>query len=74
MKIALLGAGRIGQLHGRLVASQPGVTDVIVADLDPQRAKAAADAIGGRNVDTAEEALDAATRRSSLRRPTPMRR
>ena len=25
MRIALLGAGRIGQLHGRLVAEQPGV-------------------------------------------------
>ena len=46
MKIALLGAGRIGQLHGRLLAGQPGVDDVIVADIDPQRAQAAADAIG----------------------------
>src|SRR6188472_2498598 len=60
MKIALLGAGRIGQLHGRLLAGQPGVDDVIVADIDPQRAQAAADAIGGRSADTAEEALDAA--------------
>jgi myo-inositol 2-dehydrogenase / D-chiro-inositol 1-dehydrogenase len=60
MKIALLGAGRIGRLHGRLLASQPGVDDVIVADIDAQRAKAAADAIGGRSADSAEEALDAA--------------
>ena len=33
MRIALLGAGRIGQLHGALVASQPDVS-VVVADVD----------------------------------------
>lgn len=60
MKIALLGAGRIGQLHGRLVASQPDVTEVIVADIDPRRAREAADAIGGRMANHPEEALDAA--------------
>jgi myo-inositol 2-dehydrogenase / D-chiro-inositol 1-dehydrogenase len=60
MKIALLGAGRIGQLHGRLLAGQPDVTEVIVADVDPQRAQDAAAAIGGRSVASAEEALDAA--------------
>jgi myo-inositol 2-dehydrogenase/D-chiro-inositol 1-dehydrogenase len=60
MRIALLGAGRIGQLHGRLVASQPDVTEVIVADIDPRRAREAADAIGGRTASAPEEALDAA--------------
>src|SRR5689334_24686707 len=60
MKIALLGAGRIGQLHGRLVAAQPDVDEVIVADIDPQRATAAADAIGGTAAGSAEGALDAA--------------
>jgi myo-inositol 2-dehydrogenase/D-chiro-inositol 1-dehydrogenase len=60
MKIALLGAGRIGQLHGRLVAGQPDVTEVIVADTDPGRAREAADATGGRIAGGAEEALDAA--------------
>jgi myo-inositol 2-dehydrogenase/D-chiro-inositol 1-dehydrogenase len=60
VKIALLGAGRIGQLHGRLVASQPDVTEVIVADIDPRRAREAADAIGGRMANHPEEALDAA--------------
>jgi myo-inositol 2-dehydrogenase/D-chiro-inositol 1-dehydrogenase len=60
VRIALLGAGRIGQLHGRLVASQPDVTDVIVADIDPQRARQAAAAIGGWSAETPEAALDAA--------------
>jgi myo-inositol 2-dehydrogenase / D-chiro-inositol 1-dehydrogenase len=60
MKIALLGAGRIGRLHGRLVASQPDVTEVIVADIDPRRAQEAAEAIGGRSADGAEDALDGA--------------
>ena len=60
MKIALLGAGRIGQLHGRLVGSQPDVSDVIVADIDASRAREAAEAIHGRMADSPEEALDAA--------------
>jgi len=34
MRIALLGAGRIGQLHGRLVSEQPDVDEVIVYDVD----------------------------------------
>ena len=59
MKVALLGAGRIGRLHGRLVAAQPDVT-VIVADTDTHRAREAAQAIGGRTADSPEEALDAA--------------
>ncbi|MFL5689983.1 MAG: Gfo/Idh/MocA family oxidoreductase [Chloroflexota bacterium] len=60
MKIALLGAGRIGQLHARLVASQPDVTEVIVADIDERRAREAAAAIDGRIASGPEDALDAA--------------
>jgi myo-inositol 2-dehydrogenase / D-chiro-inositol 1-dehydrogenase len=60
VKIALLGAGRIGQLHARLVASQPDVGEVIVADIDPRRAFEAAEAIGGRSASSPEEALDGA--------------
>ena len=60
MRIALLGAGRIGQLHGRLVASQPDVDEVIVADVDAVRARQAADAIGGRVAASVGKALDAA--------------
>lgn len=60
MRIALLGAGRIGQLHGQLVAAQPGVDEVIVNDVDPDRARQTADAVGGRVAPTVEAALAAA--------------
>lgn len=60
MRIALIGAGRIGQLHGRLVAAQPDVDEVIVADIDTARARQVAEATGGRVATSVEEALDAA--------------
>jgi myo-inositol 2-dehydrogenase/D-chiro-inositol 1-dehydrogenase len=59
MRIALLGAGRIGQLHGRLVAEQPGVDEVIVYDVLPENAARAAEAVHGRVAATAEEAIAA---------------
>ena len=59
MKIALVGAGRIGQLHGRLVAAQPDV-ELIISDVDAARAREAAEAIGGRVAASPEEALDTA--------------
>jgi myo-inositol 2-dehydrogenase/D-chiro-inositol 1-dehydrogenase len=60
MRIGLLGAGRIGRLHGSLIAAQPGVDEVIVADVDSRRAAETAAAIGGRVVETPEEAMDSA--------------
>ncbi len=59
MKIALLGAGRIGQLHGKLVASEPDVS-VVVYDVDAGRARQTAEAIGGTVAGSAEAALDSA--------------
>ena len=35
MRLALLGAGRIGRLHARLLSSTPGVERLVVADADP---------------------------------------
>ncbi|MDQ2934895.1 MAG: Gfo/Idh/MocA family oxidoreductase [Chloroflexota bacterium] len=58
MRVALVGAGRIGRLHGRLLAAQGDVAEVTVADVDPARAKASADAIGARLAATVEEAFD----------------
>ena len=60
MKIALLGAGRIGRLHGTLIAARPEVDEVIVSDVDPARAAQTASAIGGRAAPTVEEAMDGA--------------
>jgi myo-inositol 2-dehydrogenase/D-chiro-inositol 1-dehydrogenase len=60
MRIALVGAGRMGQLHGRLVAAQPDVSELIVCDVDAARARDTAEATGGRVAASPEEALDAA--------------
>jgi len=60
MRIALLGAGRIGQVHGRFLGTQPDVSEVIVADIDEKRAREAAAALGWRVAADVESALDAA--------------
>lgn len=60
MRIALLGAGRIGQLHGRLVAEQADVDEVIVYDVIAANAAKAAAAVNGRVAATAEVAIAAA--------------
>jgi myo-inositol 2-dehydrogenase/D-chiro-inositol 1-dehydrogenase len=60
MRVALLGAGRIGVLHGRLLASLAEVSELIVADVDTARAAAVAADIGGRAFESVDEAIAAA--------------
>jgi len=60
VKIALIGAGTIGRLHGRLIAARPGVDAVIVHDMVPTAAAGLAAEIGGQAIDTVEEALERA--------------
>jgi myo-inositol 2-dehydrogenase/D-chiro-inositol 1-dehydrogenase len=60
MKIALLGTGRIGRLHARLLTATPGVDELLIADVLPERAGEAAAEVGGRAVPTIEAALDEA--------------
>ena len=60
MKVALIGAGRIGRLHGTVLANRPEVDEVVVADVDPARAAETAAAIGGRVALSADEAMDGA--------------
>jgi myo-inositol 2-dehydrogenase/D-chiro-inositol 1-dehydrogenase len=60
MRICLIGAGRIGRLHGSLVAAQAGVDEIVVTDVDGARAAETAAAIGGRVAATAELAMDGA--------------
>jgi predicted dehydrogenase len=60
MRICLLGAGRIGRLHGTLFASQPEVDEIVVSDVDPGRAAETAAAIGGRVAPTPDEAMEGA--------------
>jgi myo-inositol 2-dehydrogenase / D-chiro-inositol 1-dehydrogenase len=56
MRVALIGAGRIGALHGALVAAQPGVS-LVVSDVDADRARSVASALGGGVAGTPEEAM-----------------
>ena len=60
MKVALLGTGRIGRLHARLLTATPGVDELLIADALPERAAEAAAEVGGRAVPTIEAALDEA--------------
>ena len=57
MKIALFGAGRIGQLHGRLLSAQPGIDTITVHDVDEARARARAAELGGRAASSVADAL-----------------
>ena len=59
MRIAVLGVGRMGQLHARLVAELDGVDEVLIHDPNPGRAAELADAVGGRAVPDAGEAIRA---------------
>ena len=60
MKFALLGAGRIGQLHARLLAATPGVDELVIADALPERATEVAATVGATAAQSLEAALDAA--------------
>jgi myo-inositol 2-dehydrogenase/D-chiro-inositol 1-dehydrogenase len=60
VKIALVGAGRIGRLHGQLLAGRPDVDEVIVHDAMAATAASVADEIGGRATATLDEALASA--------------
>ncbi|MFL5756967.1 MAG: Gfo/Idh/MocA family oxidoreductase [Chloroflexota bacterium] len=58
MTIALLGAGRIGRLHGRLLAELVGADALVIADAVPERAVELASEIGARSAPSLEAALD----------------
>jgi myo-inositol 2-dehydrogenase / D-chiro-inositol 1-dehydrogenase len=60
MKVALLGAGRIGVMHARLLATLPGVDSLLVADVDTARAASVAQEVGGTAAGSVEEAIAAA--------------
>jgi myo-inositol 2-dehydrogenase/D-chiro-inositol 1-dehydrogenase len=60
VKVALLGAGRIGQLHARLLAATAGVDELLVADPQPARAVEVADQVGATAAASIEAAMDQA--------------
>lgn len=59
MRVALLGAGRIGRMHASLLREQPAVDELLVADADANRAAQVAAEVGGRAMSIGQ-AVDAA--------------
>ncbi len=59
MRIGLMGAGRIGAMHARLLASLHGVDELLIADPIGERAAAVAAEVGGRHVPSVEALLAA---------------
>lgn len=60
MKIALIGVGRIGTMHARLLASTAGIDRLIVSDADAARAEAVGREVGAESLPSIDAALDAA--------------
>ncbi len=56
MTFALLGAGRIGQLHARILAELVGGPNLLVADVDAGRAAEVANSVGAAGV-TVDDAI-----------------
>jgi myo-inositol 2-dehydrogenase / D-chiro-inositol 1-dehydrogenase len=56
MQIAQLGAGRIGVMHAGLLAEIHGPENLIVADVDPERARGVAEQTGARSA-SVEDAI-----------------
>ncbi|NHN54926.1 Gfo/Idh/MocA family oxidoreductase [Calidifontibacter sp. DB0510] len=59
MRIGVAGVGRIGAFHAATLAQTPGVAEVVVADVQPGAAEAAAERLGVRAVGSVEELLAA---------------
>ncbi len=60
MRVALIGAGRIGRMHARLLSATPGFDEVVVADAIPERAASVAAEVGAQAAPSIEAALDGA--------------
>ena len=58
MRVAVIGAGRMGQLHARLLASMETISRLVVADADAAQAKAVAESLGAEAVTDPMDALD----------------
>ena len=60
MKVALLGAGRIGRLHARLLTATEGIDAVVIGDVDAERAAEVASSVGATVAPSMDAALEAA--------------
>ena len=61
MRVALVGAGRIGSEHAKVVCDHPEVDELVIADIDVARAEAVAQSLGVRSagIDSAMARADA---------------
>lgn len=57
MRIAVLGAGRIGLAHVGTLQGKEGISELLIADLDPERARAAASSVGSTTAASIDEAI-----------------
>jgi myo-inositol 2-dehydrogenase/D-chiro-inositol 1-dehydrogenase len=60
MRVALLGAGRIGRLHARLLSGTQGVDQLVIADVNQEGAREVAAGVGATAAPTMDAALDGA--------------
>jgi myo-inositol 2-dehydrogenase / D-chiro-inositol 1-dehydrogenase len=60
MRIAILGVGRLGAFHAKVLAETKDVSELRVYDADPKRARDVADPLGATAVATVDEALKGA--------------
>ena len=59
MRIGFLGVGRIGTSHAAVVARHPEVTSLVLGDVDAERARSAAERLGGEAVTSVDEVFTA---------------
>jgi myo-inositol 2-dehydrogenase / D-chiro-inositol 1-dehydrogenase len=60
MKIALVGAGRIGRQHARVLVSAPGVDRLFIADAVGDAARSLVDEVGATVAETTDSAIEQA--------------
>ena len=58
MRVAVVGAGRMGRLHARTLASRKAVSSLVVADVDADQAKAVAESLGAEAASDPVDALE----------------
>jgi myo-inositol 2-dehydrogenase / D-chiro-inositol 1-dehydrogenase len=58
VRVAVVGAGRMGQLHARLLANAKAVSELVVSDTDADQAKAVAEGLGAEAVPDPMDALE----------------
>ena len=57
MKVAILGVGRLGAFHAKVLKELPGVTEIRINDADASRAAAVAKELGGIHATSVDDAL-----------------